>query len=452
MYSSPEKENIMKYTTIKNGSLILIFPLLLLLSSCKIEKIPDPNNPSLDHLSTNPTKGEIQNLVTGTESGMRTDMSFYWHDLGALGREYYHTSASDPRWTSDLLGKAGAVLDSNTFYTTRPYNAAYLVVKSANILLSGLTNTKTSITDQERKVGIAYANTIKAYELLLVLNLQYDNGIRVDVANPDALGPFLSRADALNRIIGLMDSAYTDLNANGSTVFPFTSTIFGNTAASFAQFNRALAARMAVYNKDWSGALTDLSNSFFDLNGDLEKGAYYIYSTAGGDQLNPLFIPTNSSGEVNMAQTSFVTDAEAGDTRLNKVSKRTTPYKTDDLVGIYDLFLYKTNVDPLPIIRNEELILIYAEAKIQLGGMSNFTDAIAALNIIRNAAGLPNYSGAATQAALITEMLKQRRYSLYAEGDRWIDMRRYDLLNTLPNDRPGDHVWPQFPRPAGEAQ
>ena len=151
-----------------------------------------------------------------------------------------------------------------------------------------------------------------------------------------------------------------------------------------------------------------------------------------------------------MAQTSFVTDAEAGDMRLKKVFKRATPYKTDDLIGIYDLFLYKSNIDPLPIIRNEELLLIYAEAKIQLGGMSNFTDALTALNKIRNAAGLPSYSGAMTQAALITEMLKQRRYSLYAEGHRWVDMRRYDLLNTLPNDRPGDHVWSQFPRPAGE--
>ncbi|MEO6813931.1 MAG: RagB/SusD family nutrient uptake outer membrane protein [Ginsengibacter sp.] len=440
----------MKYTTIKNILVSLILPILFFLSSCKIEPVPDPNNPSLEHLSTDPTKGEIQNLVTGTESGMRTDMSFYWHDLGALGRDYYHTSASDPRWTSDLVGKSGAVLDSNTFYTTRPYNAAYLDIKNANILLSGLTNTKASITDQERKVGIAYANTVKAYELLLVLNLQYDNGIRVDVSNPDALGPFLSRADALKRIIGLMDSAYTDLSANPGTSFPFKSTIYGNTAAGFAQFNRALAARMAVYNSDWSGALADLGNSFFDLNGDLKKGAYYIYSTAGGDQLNPVFIPTNSSGEVNIAQTSFVTDAESPlDSRLNKVSKRTTPYKTDDLTGVYDLFLYKTNVDPIPIIRNEELLLIYAEAKIQLGGMSNFTDAVTALNKIRNAAGLPSYSGAMTQAALITEMLKQRRYSLYAEGHRWIDMRRYNLLNTLPNDRPGDHVWPQFPRPAG---
>lgn len=442
----------MKYNTVKNILVGFLIPILFFLSSCKIEPISDPNNPSLEHLSTDPTKGEIQNLVTGTESVMRTDMSFYWHDLGAVGRDYYHTSASDPRWTTDLVGKAGAVLDNNTFYTTRPYNAAYLTIKSANILSSGLTNTKAAISDQQRIVGVAYANTIKAYELLLVLNLQYDNGIRVDVANPDALGPFLPRIDALKRIIGLMDSAYTDLSANPTTVFPFKSTLYGNDAASFAQFNRALAARLAVYNSDWNGALANLDKSFFSLNGDLKKGAYYIYSTAGGDQLNPLYVPTNSSGEVNIVQSSFITDAEMGDTRLNKVSKRITPYKTDDLTGVYDLFLYKTNIDPLPIIRNEELILIYAEAKIQLGGMSNFTDAVTALNKVRNAAGLPNYSGAMTQAALITEMLKQRRYSLYAEGHRWIDVRRYDLLSTLPNDRPGDHVWPQFPRPASEPQ
>src|SRR5690606_322923 len=131
------------------------------------------------------------------------------------------------------------------------------------------------------------------------------------VANPDALGPFLPRADALNRIISLADSAYADLSSNASTSFPFKSTIFGNTAGTFAQFNRALAARLAVYNKDWNNALTALSNSFFDVNGDLSKGAYYMYSTAGGDLLNPVYAPLNSSGEVKVAQISYITDAEA---------------------------------------------------------------------------------------------------------------------------------------------
>lgn len=439
----------MKYTNIKY-LLGAMLPVLLILSSCKIEPVVDPNNPSLEHLSSNPTLGEIQNLVTGTESAMRKDMSFYWDDLGTLGRDYYHFSTSDPRWTSDLVGKAGAILDNNTFYTTRPYNSAYLAVKNANILLSGLTNTTAQISDAERKIGIAYANTIKAYELLLALNLQYDNGIRVDVSDPDNLGPFLSRPDAMNAIIGLVDGAYTDLNANSTTEFPFYSTIYGNNGGTFAQFNRALAARLAVYNSDWNGALSALGNSFFNLNGDLTEGAYYLYSTAGGDMLNPVYEPLNSSGEVKVAQTSFVTDAEPGDRRLDKVAKRITPVVQDGLTGIYDLYRYKTNTDPVPIIRNEELILIYAEAKIQLGGTENFNDAVTALNRIRREAGLADYSGAMTKDALIQEMLKQRRYSLYAEGHRWIDMRRYNMLESLPNDRPGDRVWVQFPRPAGE--
>ncbi|MEO6681693.1 MAG: RagB/SusD family nutrient uptake outer membrane protein [Ginsengibacter sp.] len=440
----------MKYTYNKLPLICLFIGLLLFLNSCKIEPIADTNNPSLDHLADNPTLGEIQNLVTGIESGMRTDMSFYWHDLGVLGREYYHFSTSDPRWTSDLVGKSGAILDNNTFYTTRPYNSIYLAIKNANILLSGLTNTKATIPEEQRKAGMAYGYTMKAYQFLLAWNLQYDNGIRVDVANPDALGPFLPKAEALNRIISLNDSGYAILSANPAVALPFKSTIYGNTAGMFGQFNRALAARLAVYNKNWNGALTALSKSFFEMNGDLKKGAYYIYSTAGGDMLNPVYEPLNSSGEVNVAQASFQANAEAGDSRLNKIAKRTTSVVLDDLTGIYDLYVYKTNIDPVPIIRNEELILIYTEAKIQLGGALNLADAVIAINVIRRAASLPIYSGALTQSALITEMLKQRRYSLYAEGHRWIDMRRYDLLNQLPNDRPGDRVWPQFPRPAGE--
>ena len=50
-----------------------------------------------------------------------------------------------------------------------------------------------SIDAVARTIGKAYANTVKAHELLMVFNLEYSNGIRVDVANPDALGPFLSK-------------------------------------------------------------------------------------------------------------------------------------------------------------------------------------------------------------------------------------------------------------------
>jgi len=49
-------------------------------------------------------------------------------------------------------------------------------------------------------------------------------------------------------------------------------------------------------------------------------------------------------------------------------------------------------------------------------------------------------------------MLKQRRYSLFGESHRWIDMRRFDRLSELPNDRAGDMVPSTIPIPKDENQ
>jgi len=452
VHSSITNTKNMKYSH-KNITVIFLIPVLTLLfsSSCKVDPILDPNNPGIGTISANPTLGEIQNLVTAIESGMRDNMNFYFDDAGVIGREFYRFSTSDPRFTSDLLGKGTAVLDNNTFYITNPFAAKYRVIKNVNILLDGLTNTTSSdVTDAQRAAGKAYANTIKAYELLIALNLEYGNGIRVDVANPDALGPFLSKDESFNAISSLLDNAYNDLIANAGVDFPFRTTFFSSTAGEFAKFNRALAARVAVYTQNWNGALDALSKSFFDIDGDLTAGVYYIYSSGGGDQLNPMFFPQNSSGETRVVQPSFITNAAPGDTRLSKAPQRTVPATQDGLTSDYDFFVYKTNIDKIPIIRNEELLLIYAEAKAQVGGAANLDDAVTAINNIRHAANLPNYSGAVTQPAIIDEMLNQRRYSLFGEGHRWIDMRRYNRLNTLPIDRPGDDVWQEFPRPATE--
>jgi len=428
-------------------------PLLLLLtvigmcSSCKVDSIPDPNNPSLSTIIQNATLGEIQNLVDGTESGMRDNIGTYLDGVGVIGREIYRYSTSDPRFTSDLLGKGDAQLDNNTFYITNPFSARYKVVKNTNILIPALQNTKASITDDERRAGIAYAKTIQAHELLLVFNLEWNNGIRVDVADPDNLGPFLSKDESLNAIQDLLNEADTDLKTNPAS-FPFKSSLYSDVAMEFSKFNRALAARVAVYREDWAQANTALEESFLDLNGSLTTGVYYKFSTAGGDQLNPQYFPLNSNGEARVVQPDFVPDAETGDTRVTaKTSLRTDPGLQDGLSSDYDFFVYKTNDAAIPIIRNEELILLYAEVQAQLSMTVSATDAI---NTIRNAAGLPDYSGATDLNSLITEILKQRRYSLFGEGHRWIDLRRYGRLGELPIDRPDDTVWDQFPIPANE--
>ena len=412
--------------------------------SCK-KDYGNLNSPTVEAFLNNATKDQLNNLVSGTESGMRTVLNFYLDDAGTLGREGYRFSGSEPRYVTDLLGANSGTLSSSNFYITQPWAARYQVVKNCNVLIQAAD--KSSLISAAEKSGYkGFARTIKAYQLLLNFNLTYTNGIRIDVADPDHLGAFVSYTDALTAIASLLDSGKTDLTS-ASVVFPLAGFAGFSDAAGLSKVNRAFAARVAIYQKNWDAALTALSGSFYKLDTSFTLGVNHAFGTGSGDQLNNMFIPQNQSGEIRVAHPSFAADIEANDDRIGKATLRASTASLSGLSSNRDVWVYTSSTGPIPIIRNEELILIYAEANIQ---KNNTTEALKAINRIRTGHNLPVYSGATTQDALITEMLKQRRYSLFYEGHRWIDMRRYNLLSTLPIDRTGDDVWDKFPLPVSE--
>jgi hypothetical protein len=429
----------------RNNIIYSLLGLTLVLGSCK-KDFGDLNNATVQAFTANATEGELNNLVSGTESGLRTNLALYIDDCGIIGRELYHFSPSEPRYVTDLLGASGATLSNSNFYITNPWASRYQVVKNCNVLIESATNSK-SITAAQRAGYIGFAQTIKAYQLLLCLNLTDTNGIRVNVADPANLGPFVTYAAGLAAISSLLDSGATQL-AGASVAFSLPG--FGNyvDAPGLVKFNRALAARLDIYQSNWAQALTDLNASFLTIGGDLTDGVYDVYGTGSGDQLNTFYIPQNTTGEVRVAHPSYATDIVAGDDRIGKATLRAIGAASlDGLSSDRDVWVYTSSTAPIPIIRNEELVLIYAEAQIQ---QSDPTDAVNAINTIRAAHNLPNYSGATTQQALLDELLYERRYSLYCEGHRWIDLRRYNLLSTLPIDRAGDEVWSAFPIPVSE--
>ena len=115
---------------------------------------------------------------------------------------------------------------------------------------------------------------------------------------------------------------------------------------------------------------------------------------------------------------------------------------------------YNSPSDPVPIIRNEELILLRAEANIGLG---NNSAAIADINVVRTKAGLlppiadPYVPVGNQPPTLLDELLYEKRYSLVWEnGDRWVDLRHYGKLASLPKDRPGDLIFPRLQIPLNE--
>jgi hypothetical protein len=445
----------MKLLNIKMVSAATLFSVLIISAGCNIDKLTDPNNPSLEGIELAATVEEMNNLVAGCLSSMRIDYIYYVDDCGIIGREYYYFSGADPRFTADLLGKESSTLDNNTFYLNRPWGGRYRTIRNAWVLRHSIENTSISeeeLSTEERNGYIGFAKTIQAYELLLNLNLTYSNGIRLEVEDPNALGPIVGYTEGLAGIMTLLDEAYADLQSAGDAFrFVLSSGFAGfDTPAGFAQVNRALKARAAVYAEDWAAAEDALSNSFLDLAGALATGVYHVYSSGPGDVLNDLYLAPNSSpgGLARCAHNSYVNEAEGGDLRLAKAPERTETAIQDGLSSDYDVLIYPDNTSPVCIIRNEELILLYAEVKAQMGAAG---DAEAAIDYIRSTAGgLGAYSGGTSTDDLINEILKQRRYSLFAEGHRWIDLRRYDKLSTLPIDRAGDDVWTEFPLPADE--
>ncbi|SKA40804.1 SusD family protein [Chitinophaga eiseniae] len=423
---------------------------LLALSACQKGEINSLNTPVVGGIVVNPSRSDLFNLVTGAESGLRNNAGTYLDGVGVMGREQYRFSGSEPRWTTDMLGGGSKQLDNNTFYITNPFAARYQVARQCFILMQALKTTRTEVaSDAQKKAFQGFAETLIGYQLLMNINMTDSNGARIPVADNANLGPIITNpGTVLDSVLKYLDAGKASLTG-ADVLFPLSDGFKDfKTAAGLLKFNRAIAARVHIYRKNWAAALTALNESFFDLNGSFTMGIYSTYSTNGGDQINPMYLQPNATGEVRVAHPSFAADILPGDNRLNtKTALRNAAVSSVGLTGNRDLTIWPTLSSPISIIRNEELVLIYAEAKIQL---NQIPDAIVALNRIRTGHNLPPYAGAVTQDALINELLYNRRYSLFMEGHRWIDMRRYKRLNQLPVDRPGDDVWSRYPLPMSE--
>jgi hypothetical protein len=301
--------------------------------------------------------------------------------------------------------------------------------------------TTASYTAQQKEGIRGFAKTIMAMELLLQVRIRDQVGIVVDVSPDPAapLGAVVSKADALTRVTALLDEAKTHLQNAGTTfAFPLHSGFAGfNTPATFLQFNRGIKARTEVYRQQWAAALTALGESFIDASSgsaaSLARGPFHVYSTTSGDVLNPLFDPTPTRLYVHPSILNGAQLRANGQPDL-RLTQKTAPGQSRVVVtvqGTHKFLMYPSNTSPVPILKNEELILLRAEARYQSGDVAG---ALQDINFIRvNSGGLAPLTGFADANAFVDELLYNRTYSLLFEGGhRWVDYRRYGRLAQLP--------------------
>ena len=370
---------------------------------------------------------------------------------------------SDPRFVNELL--QGSLDPGSNNFGGNFWVIPYSNIRGANLLLHALDNPSfVGFTAAQKEATRGFAKTIQALDYLQVIDSHDVNGAVLNVDLPlGQVAPIVTSTDQIFTFIEtLLEDAKTNLTAGG-TAFPFplgTGFTGFDTPATFLKFNRALRARVAVYHKKYPEALTALGESFLDdtkcpstppadaaCRKSLDIGAFHAFGAGSGDTPNVL-----NTSDI-LCHPSTVTEAEAGDLRVAaKVKTLTTPVALSDHGSSYGFTLYPNSDSPVPIIRNEELILLRAEANI---GQSNLVPAITDIDRIRvNSGGLAPSSGLGS-GNILDEVLKQKRYSLLFEGGhRWIDLRRYGILDAshVSIDIPKDVIHAAFPIPLTESQ
>lgn len=448
--------------TLRTGraTAILVAFLALGASACAEDLVvPDFNNPGLEELQNNPTRAAVINAAQGlliTARAQESSPNGYVSLLGILGRESYNFDGSDPRFVTEMLAGAQLNASSPAFggnLWTVPYNS----IRTANVVINALDGLTENEMSAEEKASIrGFARTLQALDFLEIINTRDTNGAVIDVDRPatEPAGPLVSKDAVFDEIERLLDLAESDLAAAGAA-FPMSLgggfTGF-DTPSTFAQVNRAIAARVAVYRGNYGEALTALDASFEDMGADLDLGAYYTFSTSSGDTQNGIAASPDIFAHPSLADDAQMNGAGEVDARFTaKVEFLDEPETQQGISTDVGFLLYSNLNDPLPIIRNEELILLRAEALLGMGMLQPAADLI---NFIRTeSGGLDPIANLGMQSAdaILDELLYNKRYSLLFEGGhRWIDMRRYGKLSELPLADPTHRVHERFPVPEQE--
>ena len=431
----------------------------LLGAACKDTAEPDANNPSLEGVQNNPSRVTVTQMLRGVLEGYRLNSGFPLA-FSIIGRDAYNLQSAEPRNTGELLGTSN--LDPGGFGAGF-WGVDYRTVRTAEVLLASLPSS-TALTDAEKATARGIANTIKALELFTVWAAHDTAGMVIDVSGPpEDPAPILCRDPAINAIAALLDEAQTQIDAGVASGFPFTALPAGftnfNTKTTFLTFNHAWKGKVDVYRRQYQSALTALSQSFVDTGGGnlsasqarilLDRGPVHVFSSSPGDALSTLF--ASLTGTVR-AHPSVLSGAETGPNGIDaRYTAKVTTTSTASDQGVSSnlgFIVFPTNTSPQPIIRNEELILLRAQAN---HGLGNLAAASRDVNFVRVRSGNLAPKTHATLDELLNDLLYNKRYSgLYETGMRWVDMRFYNRLDQLPKDLPTHKVHANYPVPSNE--
>ncbi len=283
----------------------------------------------------------------------------------------------------------------------------------------GITDPALTPAEKDQIAGEAYFLRAFHYANLV----KYWGDVPLKLTPSDSYDPakiILPRAsvnDVYTQILADLAQAIAKLPANPS-----------NKSRASLGAAHALKSRVHLYRKEYAEAINSatLASAGYSLVGNF-LDVWVVRNTS-----EAIFELQFNTVDTNLLSFYLLTSTTGGRNEVRPSANLAAAYSATDARRILSssvdsrLRYYRaaTDDDNVLLLRLAEVILNRAEALIERNTGTDLTDALAFVNQIRNRAGIGNYAGAVTQAALRNEVFLQRRLELALEGHYFFDLVR----------------------------
>lgn len=390
-------------------------------SSCNKEYI-NPSAGSVPSVETNPDA--LMTLCAGLQRrySIGRQSPFYCATVGG-GYSVYALYTINIGNTSEKEVETGkGAITLNNSFITQMWTQCLLLRTEAETVLSHLD----VATDPGDRMGLkAYASIFYAMGMGMLVQY-YEQIPLVNGVN----ATFSPRAEALKKVIQVLESADTDLAATAISAkflgkVPPGIDAKNTIKALLARFYNMQSMITGTYNTaDGNKAITYAQAASLTIKSE------FRFSTATPNPVGDLAATRNVFGAIDSSlglRNGLAPVPAASDPRvefyISQTSATTYPLKA---------FAFN-NVASYPVYLPGEMMLIIAE---NYARQQQFPNAIVALNAVRTkkaaddiygvGANQSPYAGAVTQGAILTDIYKQRRLEMFISGQELEDSRRFN--------------------------
>lgn len=420
--------------------------LTLTFSSCKKEFLDVKPNNSISNTQAFGNLTTINAAMTGVYDLLSSGSFLYNIILNSdsKGSDAFPNSTGNYNRFINEYRYLETVNDGNLQFH---WSHGYRIIANCNQMIENLPGAP--ISDANKNSFIAQAKAIRAF---VHFTLVQEFGAKPFMTDPQALGvPLMLKSagpddapPARAKVIDVYTAILKDLT-EAEAAMP--STVTGTYTLTKNAISGILA-RVHLTKGDWAKASEfakkayagkPLSSSASLLSGFRTPTSEWIWGVVSRDDDNSGYIGVHSfydpyddgysSFRISKEFFNLFSDDDVRKTQFKIPDTRLLSPATGDFYYFGDgyltsKFIFDGFTNNQVLIRSAEMILTEAEAEARLGAGSNISAAQAALLVVQKRANPNAVISTNTGAALIAEILVERRKELFGEGQRYFDMLR----------------------------